>query len=851
MSTQLQTLDIGNNTMTEISFRLPDAELLSIGIRVKKREGTIVLLDPIKIRHTIERAIQGFEQSVSIELLEKECLKNIFDGIATKDIEQALILAAASFIERDPAYDSVAVRLFLQTIYKSVFGLSITPETLSLYYQQVFIKNIKIGIETELFDKRLAEFDLEYLAQALRPERDELFTYLGMQTLHGRYFLKIDGKIAETPQAFWMRIAMGLAVLEPDQNEAAIKFYEVMSTLRYLPSTPTLFHAGLLRAQLSSCFLSTISDDLAHIFKVLGDNAQLSKWAGGIGNDWTNIRAVGSLIKGIKATSQGTVPFLKIANDVVAGITKSGIRRGGTCAYLETWHLDIEDFLDLRRNTGDERRRTHDMNTANWIPDLFLKRVRADESWTLFSPDETPDLHGLYGKAFERRYQEYEQMARDGKIRNYKVIPAKQLWRKMLTRLFETGHPWITFKDPSNIRSPQDHAGVVNSSNLCTEIILNTSADETAVCNLGSVNLARHLDEDGINEALLAETIRAAIRMLDNVIDLNFYPTIEARNSNIRHRPVGLGIMGLQDVLFMLDMTFSDTQVLEVAGNIMEMVSYYAILTSSELAKERGAYQSYRGSKWDRGLFPLDTVALLEQERGLPIQVSRTSSLNWQPVREHVKKWGMRNSNTMAIAPTATISNIAGCYPSIEPMYSNLYVKANISGEFTIVNTYLVEDLKALDLWNQDMLDQIKYFDGNIQNIEQIPAHIRAKYKGAFDIDQKWLIQLTAERGKWIDQAQSHNVFFKGESGKELDEIFMTAWNCGLKTTYYLRTLGASQIEKSTLDASKFGFTQKREYKAPQAQEAQEITSPIMQEDLNQTTTANCRLDNPECEVCQ
>ena len=600
MSTQLQTLDIGNNTMTEISFRLPDAELLSIGIRVKKREGTIVLLDPIKIRHTIERAIQGFEQSVSIELLEKECLKNIFDGIATKDIEQALILAAASFIERDPAYDSVAVRLFLQTIYKSVFGLSITPETLSLYYQQVFIKNIKIGIETELFDKRLAEFDLEYLAQALRPERDELFTYLGMQTLHGRYFLKIDGKIAETPQAFWMRIAMGLAVLEPDQNEAAIKFYEVMSTLRYLPSTPTLFHAGLLRAQLSSCFLSTISDDLAHIFKVLGDNAQLSKWAGGIGNDWTNIRAVGSLIKGIKATSQGTVPFLKIANDVVAGITKSGIRRGGTCAYLETWHLDIEDFLDLRRNTGDERRRTHDMNTANWIPDLFLKRVRADESWTLFSPDETPDLHGLYGKAFERRYQEYEQMARDGKIRNYKVIPAKQLWRKMLTRLFETGHPWITFKDPSNIRSPQDHAGVVNSSNLCTEIILNTSADETAVCNLGSVNLARHLDEDGINEALLAETIRAAIRMLDNVIDLNFYPTIEARNSNIRHRPVGLGIMGLQDVLFMLDMTFSDTQVLEVAGNIMEMVSYYAILTSSELAKERGAYQSYRGSKWDR-----------------------------------------------------------------------------------------------------------------------------------------------------------------------------------------------------------------------------------------------------------
>lgn len=844
MSTQQQTLAIGTNTMTDLSFRLPDAELLSLGVRVKKREGTIVLFELAKIRYTIERAIKGLEDTVSIEQIEKECLKNIFDGIATKDIEQALILAAASFIERDPAYDVVAVRLFLQTIYKAVFGVSITPETRAWYYQQSFIKTIRAGIESELLDQRLAEFDLERLAQALQPERDEWLNYLSIQTLYGRYFLKMNGRVVETPQAFWMRIAMGLALLEKNKHEAALKFYDIISSLRYLPSTPTLFHAGLIRAQLSSCYLSTINDDLAHIFKVLGDNAQLSKWAGGIGNDWTNIRAVGSIINGIKATSQGTVPFLKIANDVVAGITKSGIRRGGTCAYLETWHLDIEDFLDLRRNTGDERRRTHDMNTANWIPDLFMKRVGADQSWTLFSPDETPDLHGLYGAAFERQYAAYEQQAREGNIRNYKTISARQLWRKMLTRLFETGHPWITFKDPCNIRSPQDHAGVVNSSNLCTEITLNTSADETAVCNLGSVNLARHVTPEGIDEALLADTIRTAVRMLDNVIDLNFYPTIEAYNSNSRHRPIGLGIMGFQDALFVLDVPFDDPSVLTIADQIMEMVSYYAILTSSELAKERGAYSSYRGSKWDRGLFPIDTLELLEQERDMPIEVSRTTSLDWQPVREHVRQWGMRNSNTMAIAPTATISNIAGCYPSIEPMYSNLYVKSNISGEFTIVNTYLVEDLKALGLWNQEMLDQIKYYDGNIAEIEAIPVHIRAKYKGAFDIDQKWLVRLTAERGKWIDQSQSHNVFFKGESGKELDDIYTTAWNCGLKTMYYLRTLGASQIEKSTLDASKFGFTQKREYKPIQE-------AAVIQPAADQSTTASCRLENPECEVCQ
>ena len=661
--------------------------------------------------------------------------------------------------------------------------------------------------------------------------------------MYDRYFFKLENKRVELPQTFWMRIAMGLAINEPDKNEKALLFYEQFSNLYYISSTPTLFHSGYKRAQLSSCYLTTVTDDLDHIFKCIGDNAQLAKWAGGIGNDWTNIRGTGSLIKSIHATSQGVIPFLKIANDVVVGITRSGIRRGGTCAYLETWHLDIEDFLDLRKNTGDERRRTHDMNTANWIPDLFIKRVLADAQWTLFSPQEVPDLHHLYGKAFEERYHHYETLAQEGKITQFRTLSALKLWRKMLSRLFETGHPWITFKDPCNVRSPQDHVGVVHSSNLCTEITLNTSVDETAVCNLGSINLGRHIIDGKLDDQLLQKTITNAIRMLDNVIDLNFYPTKEAHNSNINHRPIGLGIMGFQDALFKLNIDFESTQAIDFADIVGEKVLYYAVNASCELAREHGAYSSYRGSKWDRSIFPLDTIDLLEKERGLPITVNRTKRLDWNKLKQKVKTYGMRNSNLLAVAPTATIANIAGCYPCIEPIYKNIYVKSNIAGEFTIINHYLVQDLKALGLWNTTMVEQLKYYDGNIALIEAIPQELKNKYKTAFELDPIHLIKITAARGKWIDQSQSHNVFMQGVSGQKLHEIYITAWECGLKTTYYLRTLGASQIEKATLDATKYGYTQKREYKP--------ITEGQSEENTEQFSGGVvCNIDLG-CESCQ
>jgi ribonucleoside-diphosphate reductase alpha chain len=816
--------------------RLPSDTVL---VTVTKRNGSTVVLDIDKVKTTIARAVQGFEDVVSTKLIMEEFLRNIYEGITTTDIEKALVLAAVAFIEKDPAYDAVAARLHLKKTYKEVFQFSIDEKTFDTTYRQTFVDSIKLGAKKEYFDKRLLDYDLEMLSNALLPENDSLFSYQGVQTLYSRYFLKIDRKVIETPQAFWMRIAMGLALLEENKNEHALSFYKTLSSLHYVSSTPTLFHSGLVHAQLSSCFLSTVDDDLGHIFKVIGDNAQLSKWAGGIGNDWTNIRGTGSWIKSIHAYSQGVVPFLKVANDVVVGITRSGIRRGGTCAYLESWHLDVEDFLDLRRNTGDERRRTHDMNTANWIPDLFMKRVIQDGEWTLFSPDEVPDLHGMYGAAFEKRYEQYEEMARKGEIKAYKVIVAKQLWRKMLSRLFETGHPWITFKDPCNVRSPQDHVGVVNSSNLCTEITLNTSATETAVCNLGSINLQRHIVNGQLDEKLVHQTVRNAIRMLDNVIELNFYPTKEARDSNMKHRPIGLGMMGFQDALFQLGINFSDEKALEFADMSGEMISYYAILTSSELAREKGRYASYEGSKWDRNLFPIDTIALLEKERGEKIDVSRTQRMDWTPVREHVKKWGMRNSNTMAVAPTATISNIVGCYPSIEPIYKNIYVKANVSGEFTIINKYLIDDLKELGLWSDHMLDQIKYYDGTLQMIQEIPDNLKEKYKTAFQLDPEWLIRITATRGKWIDQAQSHNVFMEGVSGKKLNDIYITSWKTGMKTNYYLRTLGASQIEKSTLDANKFGYTQKREYAEQENKKEEKVVQA-------------CNImDDPSCESCQ
>ena len=605
---------------------------------------------------------------------------------------------------------------------------------------------------------------------------------------------------------------MGLAIYEKNKTEKAIEFYHALSTMRFVCSTPTLFHSGLRHPQLSSCYLSTVQDDLKSIFKLFSDNAQLSKWSGGIGNDWTPIRGTGAKINSTNVESQGVIPFLKIANDTTVAINRSGKRRGATCAYLETWHYDIEDFLDLRRNTGDDRRRTHDMNTANWIPDLFMKRVKEEGEWTLFSPNEVPDLHEIYGHAFEERYIYYEQQALAGKITTYKRVSAMKLWRKMLTRLFETGHPWITFKDPCNIRSPQDHCGVIHNSNLCTEVTLNNSADETAVCNLGSVNLARHVIDGQLDMELLKSTIENAIRMLDNVIDINFYPTPEARAASTTHRPIGMGIMGFQDVLFHRRLAFEDKRTLEFADQLMEYISYHAIHSSALLAKERGAYDSYIGSKWHRGIFPIDTLDLLERERGSAISVNRQTTMDWTALKATVKKYGMRNSNVMAIAPTATISNISGCFPSIEPIYKNLYVKANMNGEFTIMNEHLIRDLKRLGLWNAQMRDMIKYFDGSIEDIAAIPQEIRKLYRVSFDIEPKVLIDLTAVRAKWIDQSQSHNVFVKGTSGKQINDIYFYAWDCGLKTTYYLRSLGASQIEKSTLSGKQYGYTQTRVY---------------------------------------
>ena len=797
-----------------------------------KRDGTVVLFNVREIEEAVRRAGRGLD-AVDTGLVLREVVHNVYDGIPTSQVQQALVLAAAAFIEKDPEYSKLAARLQLDIVYREVLGRSTTEEERDTVYRESFTQCIEEGIRAGRYDERMARFDLELLSKSLKLERDDLFQYLGVQTIYDRYLLRDqNAHCLELPQGFWMRVAMGLAIEEPDPNERALEYYDVMSQLHYVSSTPTLFHAGTSHPQLSSCYLTTVGDHLAHIFKCLGDNAQLSKWSGGIGNDWSSIRATGAHIQSTNVDSQGVVPFLKIANDVTMAINRSGKRRGATCAYLETWHYDIEDFLDLRKNTGDDRRRTHDMNTANWIPDLFMKRVQQGGHWSLFSPDETPELHETFGADFERRYLEYEAMGERGELRLYKRLEAKDLWRKMLTMLFETGHPWMTFKDACNVRSPQDHVGVIHSSNLCTEITLNTSAEETAVCNLGSVNLAHCVRDGQLDEEHLGRTVRTAIRMLDNVIDINFYPTSEARNSNMRHRPIGLGCMGLQDVFYQLDIPFDSAEAADMADRIQEVISYHAILTSSELAAERGTYPSYEGSKWSRGLLPYDTIEVLEQERGVPIEVSRAMTLDWTPVREHVAQHGMRNSNTMAIAPTATISNISGCFPCIEPIYKNIYVKANISGEFTIVNHYLVADLKELGLWGQEMLDKLKYYDGNLDLIDEIPEHLRAKYKEAFAIDPEHCLDLTARRGKWIDQSQSHNVFLRGTSGKKLADTYMAAWRKGLKTTYYLRTLAATQVEKSTLDAKKFGYTQKREYAGNEAAAAASEEAETLQESV-------------------
>lgn len=772
-------------------------------LHVKNRSGELIPFDLEQVRIAVQKYCKETLTAEEIETVLREAQTNIYDGISTSEINQVIIMSLRSRIERDPKYSYLAARMLVNDLYIDVIRTDSISSDFEAKYRKGLQDSIAQGVAAERLDPNMNEFDFDTLSKALVPSRDDLFEYLGIQTLYERYFIRdLTQRILEVPQYFWMRVAMGLALNErkEDRVSYAIKFYEVMSTLRYTASTPTLFHSGTTHPQMSSCYLTTVEDKLDHIFKSLGDNAQLSKWSGGLGNDWTNIRATGAQIKSTNVGSQGVIPFLKISDATTAAINRSGKRRGATCVYLETWHYDIEDFIELRKNTGDDRRRTHDTNTANWIPDLFMKRVINDESWTLFSPDETPELHHIYGRAFETKYKEYEARADRGEINLFKKIRAVDLWRRMINSLYSTGHPWITFKDPSNIRSPQDHVGVVHCSNLCTEITLNTSSEETAVCNLGSINIVRHVDNGKLNKEQLEETTHLAMRMLDNVIDLNFYPTIEAKNSNMKHRPVGLGIMGWQDALYVLGMQFDSEETVDLSDEVMEFISYHAIYSSSMLAQEKGAYASYAGSKWDRGLFPQDTISLLEEERGMPIEVDRGSKMDWTIVRKHVRSFGMRNSNCMAIAPTATISTIAGCLPSIEPIYKNIYTKSNVTGEFTVVNEQLINDLKKSNLWNDQMLSKIKHYDGSIQDIPEVPQFLKDRYKEVFEIHPEWVIRHAARRAKWIDQSQSLNLFIKTESGKDISDMYIMAWESGLKTTYYLRTLGATGVEKSTID---------------------------------------------------
>lgn len=760
-------------------------------------------LDIGKLRETINSAGENLPIVIDTDSLLKETVKNIYSGIPVEEVFKSAILAARAMVENDPAYSQVTARLLLHTIRKEVLGQEVSHADMASRYASYFPQFIRTGIEAELLDPKLGNYDLARLGAALKFERDLQFSYLGLQTLYDRYFLHIRGQRIELPQVFFMRVAMGLALNEADREARAIEFYEVLSSFDFMSSTPTLFNSGTIHSQLSSCYLTTVSDDLAGIYDAIKDNALLAKYAGGLGNDWTPVRALRSHIKGTNGESQGVVPFLKVVNDTAVAVNQGGKRKGAVCAYLETWHLDIEEFLELRKNTGDERRRTHDMNTANWIPDLFMKRVMENGEWTLFSPSDCPDLHEKYGKAFEKAYLGYEARAERGELTLFKKVPAVSLWRKMLSMLFETGHPWITFKDPCNIRSPQQHVGVVHSSNLCTEITLNTSDTEIAVCNLGSVNLAAHLkqDEQGryvLNHEKLERTISIAMRMLDNVIDINYYAVAKARNSNLRHRPVGMGVMGFQDCLQIMRVPFASSAAVEFSDQSMEAVCYYAYWASSKLAVERGTYTTFKGSLWDQGILPQDTLAMLREERGGYVEVDHSSTLDWSSLRSHIREHGMRNSNCVAIAPTATISNIIGVSPCIEPNYRNLYVKSNLSGEFTVVNDYLVRDLKARDLWDEVMVADLKYFDGSLARIDRIPADLRELYATAFEIDPQWVVECAARRSKWIDQAQSLNIFMAGVSGKKLDDIYKLAWVRGLKTTYYLRSTGATNAEKST-----------------------------------------------------
>ncbi|HJV88094.1 MAG TPA: ribonucleoside-diphosphate reductase subunit alpha [Noviherbaspirillum sp.] len=764
-------------------------------------DGQRRLLDLNQVRALITSACVGLEKHVDAEAILAETVKNLYDGVPVEELHKSAILAARALMEKDPAYSRVTARLLMHTIRKEVFGCEVAQADAQHHYIDYFPKFIRKGIQADLLDTKLAQYDLKQLAEALQPERDLQFGYLGLQTLYDRYFLHIDGTRIEMPQAFYMRVAMGLALNEIDREARAIEFYNLLSSFDFMSSTPTLFNSGTQRSQLSSCYLTTVSDDLDGIYEAIKENALLAKFAGGLGNDWTPVRALGAHIKGTNGKSQGVVPFLKVVNDTAVAVNQGGKRKGAVCAYLETWHMDIEEFLDLRKNTGDDRRRTHDMNTANWIPDLFMKRVMEKGEWTLFSPSDVPDLHDKVGRAFEEAYTGYEAKAARGELKLFKKVQAIDLWRKMLSMLFETGHPWITFKDPCNIRSPQQHVGVVHSSNLCTEITLNTNDSEIAVCNLGSVNLPAHLKDGKLDHAKLQKTIRTAMRMLDNVIDINYYAVKKARDSNLRHRPVGLGIMGFQDCLHLMRVPYASMEAVEFADRSMEAVCYYAYWASTELAEERGRYSSYRGSLWDRGILPQDSLKLLAEERGGYLEVDTSEIMDWASLRTRIREHGMRNSNCVAIAPTATISNIIDVSACIEPTYQNLYVKSNLSGEFTEINEHLVRDLKARGLWDEVMVADLKYFDGSLARIDRIPQDLRDIYATAFEVDPKWLVEAASRRQKWIDQAQSLNIYMAGASGKKLDETYKLAWLRGLKTTYYLRTMGATHAEKSTTKA--------------------------------------------------
>ncbi|MBZ2169586.1 ribonucleoside-diphosphate reductase subunit alpha [Marinobacter sp. F4216] len=791
-------------------------------LTITTASGTKAPLDLGLMKRQVDKAAHGLDGIDGGSLVE-DALTNLYDGITEKDVLSALVMTARSRIEQEPDYSLVTARLLLEQLrLESARALNLSTNLpLEELYPQALSAFVAAGIRYELLDEALAAFDLERLGAALQSERDLQFGFLGLQTLYDRYFLHWNKARLELPQVFFMRVAMGLALREDDPNARAIEFYNLLSSFDYMASTPTLFNSGTRHSQLSSCYLTTVGDDLSDIYGAIRDNALLSKWAGGLGNDWTPVRALGSHIKGTNGQSQGVVPFLKVVNDTAVAVNQGGKRKGAVCAYLESWHLDIEEFLELRKNTGDERRRTHDMNTANWVPDLLIERMRENREWTLFSPSNVADLHDLYGNDFRERYEHYEALAEQGEITLFRKLPAKQLWRKMLTVLFETGHPWITFKDPCNLRSPQQHRGVVHSSNLCTEITLNTSAEEIAVCNLGSVNLATHIANGELDVERLERTVNTAVRMLDNVIDINYYAVPQARHSNLRHRPVGLGLMGFQDALYMLGLPYSSREAVEFADVAMEQLSYFAIRASANLAVERGAYESYEGSLWHQGILPIDSIRLLkEARRESDLKLDTSTRLDWTPVRELIARYGMRNSNVMAIAPTATISNIVGVSQSIEPAYQNLFVKSNLSGEFTVVNPSLVRDLKAEGLWDKVMVNDLKYFDGSVQQIDRVPDELKARYATAFEIDARWLVEAAARRQKWLDQAQSLNLYMAEPNGKKLDALYQLAWERGLKTTYYLRSLGATGAEKS----------------APvQAAPAPQV----------------CSIDNPDCEACQ